>query len=235
MPAEITPGLGQHLVLRFVTGEAWRENCYLVTHTPSGEMALVDPGDNADSIILAVLENGKRLQHILLTHAHHDHVGAVAALCRKFDLACYVHKHDVRLLRHAPMYAMLFARKHIEPPAPFRVLENEPKLRLAERAIQVIHTPGHTFGSVCYEFGGFVFTGDTLLYKQVGRTDLPGGDAKSLAASVSWLTEHLPGETIVFPGHGRPWTLGEAKNWWQEGASSRSNTETWRLEGSDGH
>jgi hydroxyacylglutathione hydrolase len=220
MAVEATLSLGQHRILRIVTGEAWRENCYLVTHIPSGEMALVDPGDDADSVIHAVLGGGTRLHHILLTHAHHDHVGAVAALCRRFGLACNVHKDDARLLRQAPMYAMRFARKLIEPPAPFRVFEDQPALQLGEGSVQVIHTPGHTSGSVCYDFGGFVFTGDTLLHQRVGRTDLPGGDAKLLAASVSRLVERLPGETVMFPGHGRPWTLAEARNWWQGVAGS---------------
>jgi len=220
MAVEATLSLGQYRILRIVTGEAWRENCYLVTHVPSGEMALVDPGDDADSVIRAVLGGGTRLHHILLTHAHHDHVGAVAALCRRFGLACDVHKDDARLLRHAPMYAMRFARKHIEPPAPFRVFEDQPALQLGERSVQVIHTPGHTSGSVCYDFRGFVFTGDTLLYQRVGRTDLPGGDAKLLAASVSRLVERLPGDTVMFPGHGRPWTLAEAQNWWRGVAAS---------------
>ena len=220
MGVEATSTLGQCRILRIVTGEAWRENCYLVTHVPSRELAVVDPGDDADSIIRAVLESGARLRHILLTHAHHDHVGAVAALCRRFGLVCDIHKDDARLLRHAPMYALLFAHKQIEAPTPLRLFQDQPDLQLGERSIQVIHTPGHTFGSVCYDFGGFVFTGDTLLYQCVGRTDLPGSDAKTLAASVSRLVDRLPGDTVIFPGHGRQWTLSEAKNWWREVAAS---------------
>jgi hydroxyacylglutathione hydrolase len=220
MGVEATFTLGQYRILRIVTGEAWRENCYLVTHVPSGELAVIDPGDDADSIIRSVLESGGRLRHILLTHAHHDHVGAVAALCGRFDLACDIHKDDARLLRHAPMYAMLFAHKHIEPPGPLRLFEDQPALQLGERSVHVIHTPGHTFGSACYDFGGFVFTGDTLLYQCIGRTDLPGSDAKTLAASVTRLLDLLAGDTVIFPGHGRKWTLSEAKNWWREVAAS---------------
>ena len=229
MATEATLILGQCRILRIVTGEPWRENCYLVTHVPSGEMALIDPGDDADSVIRAVLESGPRLRCILVTHAHFDHVGAVAALCRRFDLACDVHKDDARLMRHAPMYAMRFAHKHIEPPAPFRAFEDHPALQLGERSVQVIRTPGHTFGSVCYDFGGFVFNGDTLLYQRVGRTDLPGGDATLLAASVSRLVECLPGDTVMFPGHGRPWTLAEAQNWWQEVAPSAPQHEQFEF------
>jgi len=220
MTAETAIGLGEHEIVRIMTGDSWKENCYLVSHLPSAELALIDPGDDSDSIIQAVLESGARLRHILLTHAHFDHVGAVAALCRRFGLACDVHKGDARLLRHATMYAMRFARKQIEPPPPFRTYEDQPAFQLGERPVQVIHTPGHTPGSVCYYFDGFVFTGDTLLYQRVGRTDLPGGDAPLLAASVLRLVESLPGDTVMFPGHGRPWILAEAQNWWRGVAAS---------------
>lgn len=220
MTADTALSLGNYRIVTIVTGDSWKENCYLVSHLPSAEMALIDPGDDSDSIIQAVLESGARLRHILLTHAHHDHVGAAAALCQRFRLECNVHKDDARLLRHAPVYAMRFARKQIELPAPFHVFEDQPALQLGERSVQVIHTPGHTLGSVCYHFGGFVFTGDTLLYQCLGRTDLPGGDATLLAASVSRLVECLPASTIMFPGHGRLWTLGEAQIWWQGVAAS---------------
>jgi hydroxyacylglutathione hydrolase len=220
MAVESTHSVGPYRILRIVTGEIWRENCYLAIHAPSGQMALVDPGDDADSIIRATVESGTRLQHVLLTHAHHDHVGAVAALYRRFGLACEVHDDDVRLLRHAPMYALRFAQKQIETPAPFRAFKDQPTFHVGEQPVQVIHTPGHTSGSVCYNFGGFVFTGDTLLYQRVGRSDLPGGDPKLLVASVNQLLERLPGDTVVFPGHGRPWTLGEARTWWGGAAGS---------------
>jgi len=232
MAVEPTLSLGQYRIVRIVTGEASRENCYLVAHVPSGEMALVDPGDDTDSVIGAVLGSGTRLHHILLTHAHHDHVGAVAALCRRFGVACNVHKNDVGLLRHAPLYAMRFAGKHIEPPAPFRAFEDKPALRLGGRSVQVIHTPGHTSGSVCYDFVGFVFTGDTLLYRRVGRTDLPGGDATLLAASVLRLVESLPGDTVMFPGHGRTWSIAQAQAWWQ--LFSRMNVREERKENGAG-
>lgn len=206
--------LGEYEITTIVTSDSWRENCYLVRHSPSEELALIDPGDDPDSIFQAVLERGARLRHILLTHAHHDHVGAVAALCRRFGRTCDLHKGDMRLLRHATIYAMRFAGKQIEPPAPCRTFEGQPAFQLGDRSIEVIHTPGHTPGSVCYYLDGFVFTGDTLLYRNVGRTDLPGGDAKVLVTSVMRLVERLPVDTVIFPGHGRPWTLAEARSWW---------------------
>ena len=114
-----TARVGDVTITTIVTGARWAENCYLVSHSPSGDQVLIDPGGNADAIVQAVLDGAGPLNHILLTHAHHDHVGAVAAVCRRFGLACAVHKADVRLLRHAPLYALSFARQEIEPPEPF--------------------------------------------------------------------------------------------------------------------
>lgn len=212
--------LGEYQIVTLVTGGAWKENCYLICHVPSGEQALIDPGDDPDAIVQAVLDGSNELRYILLTHAHHDHVGAVAAVCRRFALPCLVHPGDVRLLRHAPMYAMRFAQKQIEPPEPFCTYENQPAFQLGERFIEVIHTPGHTPGSACYSFGDFIVTGDTLLYQHVGRVDLPGSDVELLTASVNHLLELLPGDMLMFPGHGPPWSISEAQAWWQDAAAS---------------
>jgi glyoxylase-like metal-dependent hydrolase (beta-lactamase superfamily II) len=116
---------------------------------------------------------------------------------------------------HAPMYALRFANKKILPVSFYQDFEDfcsdadEPKMRS-------IHTPGHTRGSVCYVFDGFVMTGDTLLYKHVGRMDLPGSSIEEMKESVNNLLSRLSDEVLIFPGHGKPWTIGEAKSWWQE-------------------
>ena len=176
---------------------------------------ILDPGGEAGTIIQAVLNNDSKLRYIWLTHAHHDHVGAVAALCRRFGLVCSLHKNDTRLLRHAPMYAIRFAGKTIEPPQPFQSFELPIQFSFGGRAIQIIYSPGHTAGSVCYYLEGFVFTGDTLLYKHVGRTDLPGADSALLKISINQLIDTLPDKTMIFPGHGRTWTVEEARTWWK--------------------
>jgi glyoxylase-like metal-dependent hydrolase (beta-lactamase superfamily II) len=126
----------------------------------------------------------------------------------------------MRLLRHAPLYALRFARQEIEQPEPFVVFDGQPGFDLGKQPIHVIHAPGHTAGSVCYRFDGLVFTGDTLLRQHVGRTDLPGGDAAQLKNSINLLLTGLPEDTILFPGHGRPWTIGEARVWWQKAAAA---------------
>jgi hydroxyacylglutathione hydrolase len=209
---------GDLQVAAVVTSGAWRENCYVVTHLPTGEQAVIDPGGDAERIAAAA--DGD-VRHLLFTHAHHDHVGAGAAVARRFGLACRLHRRDERLLRHAPMYALRFAGKRIEPPAPYATFEEPPTLGLGTLGIETMHAPGHTPGSVCYRVSGLVFTGDTLLRENVGRTDLPGGDWDTLAETVTALLERLPGDTVLLPGHGPMWTAAEARVWWPGAASRR--------------
>jgi len=207
--------IGSFQVTTLVSDPPWKENCYLIRHLVTGEQVLIDPGDDADAIIQEVLSGGSNLRYIWLTHAHHDHLGAVAALGRQFGIVCDLHKNDVRLLHHAPMYALRFAQKNIELPEAFRTFGADYSFQFGDQAITIIHVPGHTQGSVCYVIGDFVFTGDTLMYKHVGRTDLPGGDASLLKSSVNKLLEVLPGDKVIFPGHGRAWTVADAQDWWQ--------------------
>jgi len=194
----------------------WKENCYLVSHLPSGEQVVIDPGGNAENIIQAILAGGGSLRYIWLTHAHFDHVGAVAALYHRFGVVCNLYKSDLRLLRHAPMYALRFSGKQIENPAPFQAYDFPCQFQLGGRTVSVLSTPGHTPGSVCYALDGFVFTGDTLLFEIVGRTDMPGGEKLTLLNSINLLVKSLSADTVIFPGHGRSWTIGEAVVWWEK-------------------
>lgn len=198
-----------------VTGEQWKQNTYIIVHKPSHNTIIIDPGDNAAFIIRQIEDAGGRLDHILLTHPHHDHVGAVSELSEYYGIDCKLHKQDVRLLMQVSTYALTFAHKQITTITRFQSFE---KLCLdrEEPFIRALHTPGHTRGGVCYLFDGFVFTGDTLLNRFIGRTDLPGGSLTDLQRSVSALLDELADDTVIFPGHGKPWYAGEAKKWWNE-------------------
>lgn len=220
MAIETTLQLGDYKITTIVTSKPWCVNCYLLRHLPSEEQILIDPGDDVDRIVQTVFNQGKNLKEILITHAHHDHVGAVAVLHERFGMPCQLHKADASLMRQAHTYALVFDGRQIKPFTRFCLYENEKTLKIGERPIQVIYTPGHTPGSVCYYFGDFVFTGDTVLYQHVGRTDTPGSNADQLISSVNRLIEELPGDTIIFPGHGRMWTIGEARDWWRDAIMS---------------
>ncbi len=198
-----------------VTGEEWKQNTYIVTHITSSNTIVIDPGNNPERIIQLIQDNGGKIVRILLTHPHHDHVGAAFQISEYYSVACELHKQDIRLLMHAPMYALRFANHTIPAVTRFEPFENL-CIHAEEPEVKSIHTPGHTKGSVCYVFNGFVFTGDTLLCKHVGRTDLPGSNAEDIARSIELMLNELTNETILFPGHGKPWLAGEAKLWWRE-------------------
>ncbi len=210
---------GDYRITCLVTGEKWKQNTYIVTHITSSNTIIIDPGNNPEHIIQLILDAGGKVTRILVTHPHHDHVGAVRQVSERFNVTCELHKQDVRLLMHAPMYALSFSNHTIPGVTRFEPFE---KLctHTEEPEVRSIHTPGHTKGSVSYIFSGFVFTGDTLLHKYIGRTDLPGGNAIDILASIETLLHELTDETILFPGHGKPWTVGEAKEWWREAGAS---------------
>lgn len=207
--------IGNFEIITIPTG-AWRQNCYAVRHISANHAIVIDPGSDAETIIAALKNNGANVQYILITHAHHDHVGAAADICREFDLPCTLHPEDLRLLRHAPMYALRFEGKTIEVPKNCQTFDQISPIEFGGNTVSVIHTPGHTRGSVAITFDNFIFTGDTLMKNHLGRTDLPGGDRENLLRSVDAICENASPDTVIFPGHGPQWTIGEAKIWLTE-------------------
>jgi len=200
-----------------VTDEQWKQNCYLVTHLESGEQVIIDPGSKEHLIIKLIEENGSgKLKYILLTHAHFDHVGAAYAISNSFELPCIVQKNDSRLLRQSAMYALRFGGKQGTVPKNVLTFDQDIELILGGNLIKVLLTPGHTQGSVCYVFNGFVFTGDTLLYNHVGRVDLPGSNSLMLKSSVDLILKNLSGEIQIFGGHGTHWNIADANLWWED-------------------
>jgi glyoxylase-like metal-dependent hydrolase (beta-lactamase superfamily II) len=199
----------------FVTG-TWRENCYLVTDRGASETAVIDPGDDHERLIEFIENRGYRVTLILLTHAHYDHVGAVAALSEHTGLPCHVHRDDKKLLRRAPLYALSFEKKKIPLPTSIELFDDCAKFELGSRVFESMPCPGHTPGGTCFRIENLLFVGDTILIRKRGRTDLPGGDAETLEASIARLLGELEGDFAIFPGHGAPWTLDEARSWWAE-------------------
>ncbi len=205
----------------FVTG-TWRENCYLVTDRGASETAVIDPGDDHERLIEFIENRGYRVTLILLTHAHYDHVGAVAALSEHTGLPCHIHRDDKKLLRRAPLYALSFEKKKIPLPTSIELFDDCAKFELGSRVFESMPCPGHTPGGTCFRIENLLFVGDTILVRKRGRTDLPGGDAETLEASIARLLGELEGDFAIFPGHGAPWTLDEARSWWAEQGESKS-------------
>jgi glyoxylase-like metal-dependent hydrolase (beta-lactamase superfamily II) len=201
-----------------ICGE-FKENCYVVRDPESHQQLLIDPGDNIDDIEYELENNNCPLVAIALTHGHFDHIGSAAYLSRKFDLPISVHQLEKKLLKQASTYALTLIGKSIEP------LENiiffsEKDILCSGPTIEIFHTPGHTPGSVSLGLEGVLFTGDTLLHRYLGPTIYPGSNYDDILDSVDRLLAKLPEETLIMPGHGRPWSIGDAKDWWAQNRSA---------------
>lgn len=193
-----------------IAGGPWDQNCYVVS-AGSRDAVVVDPGGGANLVADRVEASGLRLHAVLATHGHHDHVSAVAELIATYDVPFGMHSGDSSALRRLNFARLAF---HEAPPVAIPTvsvdLAETDRLRFGDLEITAVHTPGHSPGSVCLEIGGELFTGDTLLATQAGRTDLPGGSRRALDASIAALSERYPPETRLRPGHGEPGALGDA-------------------------
>jgi hydroxyacylglutathione hydrolase len=190
---------------------AFQENCYLVADPAAREAAIVDPGEEADLFLARLRTEGWTLQAIWLTHAHLDHVAGVSAIREATGAPVWLHPADRRLYDRAPDQARAFGLTldRLAPPdREFR--EGDPAV-VGDLAFDVLHTPGHSPGSVSLAGCGVVFVGDVLFAGSVGRTDLPGGDTATLLASIRTRLYALPDETVVYAGHGPATTIGEEK------------------------
>ena len=182
---------------------ALETNTYLALN---GERAfVVDPGADADKILAAAEAEGAKIEWVLLTHAHFDHIGGVAELQRA-GAQVVLHRDDLGIVssfKHLAFYAGVKVEKFL----PDVTVSGGETLDVAGVKVMVIHTPGHTAGGVCYVADDIIFTGDTLFELSYGRTDFPTGSFKELKNSVLNKLFVLPGDYRLLPGHGAPTTL----------------------------
>jgi glyoxylase-like metal-dependent hydrolase (beta-lactamase superfamily II) len=191
---------------------AFEENCYLLTDDQTGRAVLIDPGDEAERILDMVAAAHVTLDAIWLTHAHVDHIGAVAAVKRRFDVPVYLHPLDLpyytRLsARAAEMYGIDFE----QPDAPDVELSDGQELACGGLRFQVMHVPGHAPGLVAFTGHGISFAGDLLFAGSIGRTDLPLGNPADMTASLARYSAALEDEVVVYPGHGPSTMIGREK------------------------
>ncbi len=188
-------------------------NCYLIydendTATPG---AVIDPGGELQPLLTEITQRNVRLHFILNTHGHFDHIAANAQLKAAFPVPIGLHPADRELLiggGGAAMFGLLI----LNSPSPELELRDGLTLEIGRLHLQVLHTPGHTPGSICVYCPqeNALFTGDTLFAGSVGRTDLAGGDSRQLTASLRRLLT-LPHETLILPGHGPTSSLGQER------------------------
>lgn len=190
-------------------------NCYLLQNNTLKQCLLVDPADEPDRICGMIADGGCTLQGILLTHGHYDHMLAAAAVAEQYQVPVYAGERERMLLADADanLSAPMLGRA-VRLTAD-RWLTDGEELVLAGMKLQVLFTPGHTPGGVCYylEAGPYLFSGDTLFAESVGRTDFPGGSMSALVRAVQEKLFVLPEKTRVFPGHGEETTIAYEKRY----------------------
>jgi hydroxyacylglutathione hydrolase len=186
------------------------ENSYIFRREGSDRALIVDPGEEAPKLLGAIEELGVKLDGILLTHTHFDHVGAVAPVAEATGAEVWVPEIEKPVLADIMSFVPWPGFGPYESWDAEHTVAGGEKLELAGFEIDVIFTPGHSPGHVTYSIAdeGAVFSGDVLFEGSVGRTDLPGGDWPTLLDSIRGLVDSLPEETKVFPGHMGLTTLG---------------------------
>ena len=188
-------------------------NCYIVYKEQNKLGFLVDPGGDAEKILETISSLKIEVTHILLTHGHFDHIMAAAQLKKELHALLCIHPADQWMLASADaclLRAFTGLSEMFVPSQADILLENRTILHLAGEQVLILHTPGHSPGSVCFDTGTVLFSGDTLFAGSCGRWDLPGGDYSKLKQSLLQLAQ-LSGERIVYPGHGNCTSLEQER------------------------
>jgi len=185
-------------------------NCYILKS--DGEAVVVDPGDEPERIVRLIKDIKAAPTRIVATHTHFDHVLGVDGVRRATRTQFFIHHEDLPMLQSMQSRVRQFMGFEVPPPPKVDgYLKDGDSLKVGEETINVFHTPGHSPGSISLAGDKFVLTGDALFNQSIGRTDLPGGDLKTLVRSIKERLFKLDDETIVYPGHGPETTIGDEK------------------------
>ena len=192
------------------------KNGFVVGCERTREAVVIDPGDEADALLDAVRDYGLKVVHILLTHAHIDHITGVALVKDALDAPVHLHEGDLPLYEHAVEQGRMFGLT-VRQPTPVDVFYDGSLIRFGDYEVLAHHTPGHCPGGVCLqtgkkgEVGTHLFVGDTLFAGSVGRTDLPGGNHDVLMRSITGVLFAFDDAGTVHPGHGPDTTIGHER------------------------
>ena len=183
-------------------------NCFVVGRPSTGEGVVFDPGGNSQEICRAIDDTGLDIKIIILTHGHSDHIAALRDIQDKTNAEVAIHANDADFLEGHGSYSSQFGISYPTPHPPDRLLREGDKIDVGGMSFTVIHTPGHTPGSICLltDFG--IFTGDTIFHRGIGTTLMPGSSRPQLLDSIQKKLMTLPDDTVIYPGHGRETTIG---------------------------
>ena len=212
------------MFIRSFSAGPWETNCYLVAPSTKSECVIIDPGyECAEQVGAIVSEFGLKPVAVLVTHGHLDHMWSVFPVAKGYDIPAFIHGRDRSLLAN-PLAGVsnetVLAMRHLAPAGlsfvePDSVIEigDRAQLTLGGMSLSVMHAPGHTPGSVLFDFLDSdvelnnVFTGDVLFQRAIGRTDLPGGSASAMEKSLKEVVLPLADDSLIFPGHGPSTTM----------------------------
>jgi hydroxyacylglutathione hydrolase len=188
-------------------------NCTILGDEASGEAMVIDPGDSIPQILAFLAQHKLTLKQIIVTHAHIDHIGGAALLKKATGAPVFLNQNDLPQLDIMDEQAAWVGVPTPEVLPPDGTLEDGATIGIAGHTARILHTPGHTEGSICLHFApeNLLLAGDTLFAGSIGRTDLPGGNAKLILRSLHDRLLTLPDATNVIPGHGPATTIGEER------------------------
>ena len=195
------------IIKRLVVGSL-SANCYIVGSETTREGLVIDPGGDAHEIIKAISDSGLDIKIIVLTHGHSDHIAALYDIQDQTGAEVAIHTADAQFLQGRGSFSMMFGISYKTPDPPNRLLKEGDIIDIGDLHFSVLHTPGHTPGSICLLSENKVFTGDTLFYRGIGTTLMPGSSRPQLIDSILNRLMALPVNTTVYPGHGRETTIG---------------------------
>ncbi len=194
-------------IVQKITAGPFQENGYIVHVEGNSDCFIIDPGDNHELYIKEIEKNNLNPIGILNTHGHIDHVHAAQSLKNHYSIPFHIHENEKMILDHYPQSCLMYGMIQKEIPVVDKWLSTEDNISIGNYNLDIIRTPGHTPGGVCYQFNSDIFTGDTLFKGSIGRTDLPGGNYDQLMESLKLLISTVPSDTKVHSGHGFSTTI----------------------------
>ena len=186
-------------------------NCFIVGCEVTREACVIDPGDDADRILLELANNELTVKYLVNTHGHFDHVSANKKMKSATGAKIAIHPEDEPMLSELSQSAKMFGLQSENSPPADIYLNDGDEVKFGEITLQVIHTPGHSKGGICLYTKGHLFAGDTLFAGSIGRTDLPGGDYDTLISNIKQKVFAFDDDTTVFTGHGPETNIGTEK------------------------
>jgi glyoxylase-like metal-dependent hydrolase (beta-lactamase superfamily II) len=190
---------------------AFETNTYLLWDDESREAMFVDPGGEAVRTLNFAKKNELAIRYIINTHGHADHIAENGIAKEQTGAPLLIHEADRAMLSSAEHNLSLFFGMPLASPDADRCLAVGDTLRLGSLSFSILHTPGHSPGSICLVHDKLVIAGDTLFWRSIGRTDLPGGSMQELESSIQKKLFTLPDDTIVYTGHGPTTTIGDER------------------------